>query len=270
MATKEQISAPSGPSFDTVMGALLALLLVGGLLAALYVHQAMRSFVQESQLPIFPSTASAAGDLPPLPDNAPVPAAPSSGVAAGPSAPGDTPPASEGDTGSESEPDSSGPLTVPPEDYEELDAPPAATERLTVLLMGIDRRSAESAEDGPWRTDSMILLSIDPKAQTVSMLSVPRDLYITIPDYGYGEHRDRINTAYYWGDFYEYPGGGAALAKQAIRRNFGIEVDRYLVMDFNGFREMIDYVGGHRDRRAGAARGLRVPHRRLWDHDSSL
>ncbi|MDQ4076301.1 MAG: LCP family protein [Chloroflexota bacterium] len=246
MTTKEQATADSRPIFDIVMSALLALFLIGGLLASLYLHQALRTFVMESQLPIFPSVASASEELPPIPESG------LSVSAEGSSVDSSVADSSTVDSASPSESTGSLPSTVDPQpvdtnvsplvaDNEQVSAPPRATERLTVLVMGIDRREGE---EGPWRTDSMILISIDPESETVGMLSFPRDLLITLPDYGFGERRDRINTAFFYGDFYDYPGGGAALAKQAIRRNFGIEVDRHLVMDFDGFRRVIDHVGG--------------------------
>nr|MBA3534754.1 LCP family protein [Ardenticatenales bacterium] len=196
------------------MSALLAILLIGGLLGGVFVYYSIRTFVARSQLPIFPAATST------LPAEFPIleqPGAPE----------GTNPP-----------PENNGVVTRP----RESDVPPpAATERLTVLVMGIDRRETE---EGSWRTDSMILISIDPRTESVAMLSVPRDLFVTMPDYGYGEHLDRINKAFFFGDSEKYPGGGPALARQTIRRNFGIKVDRYIVMDFDGFRRIIDHLGG--------------------------
>src|SRR3972149_3349224 len=78
----------------------------------------------------------------------------------------------------------------------------AATGRVNILLLGIDERESEQ---GPWRTDTMILLSIDPAAQTAAVLSIPRDLWVTIPGY---DREARINTAHFYGDLRGYPGGG--------------------------------------------------------------
>ncbi len=66
-------------------------------------------------------------------------------------------------------------------------------ERVNILLLGIDEREDQY---GPWRTDTMIVLTIDPENNTAGMLSIPRDLWVTIP--GYSE--ERINTAHYTGD----------------------------------------------------------------------
>ncbi|MGH2544202.1 MAG: LCP family protein, partial [Ardenticatenaceae bacterium] len=242
MATKYRVPGDFRPSLDMMMSALLALVLIGGLVGALYVYQAAHSFVLDSQLPIFPAMASAPEALPGYSD-APDPVSASNDVAPVP----ETSPPDQGVARPDVESESANEGQVPAgnADAEEPSVsiddesdrpPPAATERLTVLVMGIDRREEE---DGPWRTDSMILISIDPASDSIGMLSVPRDLLITIPDYGYDEHRDRINTAYVYGELYDYPGGGAALAQRAFRRNFGIEVDRYIVMDFNGFERII-------------------------------
>lgn len=113
------------------------------------------------------------------------------------------------------------------------------TQRVTVLVMGIDRRPGE--EENGYPTDSMILLTIDPVAKTGAMLSIPRDLWVEIPGYGV----DRINTANRTGDYFNYPGGGGpALAVKTVEYNLGIEVDYYLRLDFHAFETLIDAVGG--------------------------
>ena len=117
---------------------------------------------------------------------------------------------------------------------------PAATkleERTNVLLLGIDQRDGET---GPWRTDTMILLSLDPISNSVSMLSIPRDLWITIP--GYGE--SRINTAHFTGDSQNYPGGGPALAKKTVWYALGVPVHNYVRVNFAGFEQLVDAIDG--------------------------
>ncbi|MBC7225395.1 MAG: LCP family protein, partial [Anaerolineae bacterium] len=71
--------------------------------------------------------------------------------------------------------------------------PQPVPKRINILVMGIDQRQGEQ---GPCRTDTMILVSVDPARERVGMLSIPRDLYVTIP--GYGENR--INMANFIGD----------------------------------------------------------------------
>ncbi len=110
-------------------------------------------------------------------------------------------------------------------------------ERVNVLLLGIDQREGER---GPWRTDTMILVSLDPKTNTAAMLSIPRDLWTTIP--GYGE--SRINTAHFTGDARGYPGGGPALAKKTVWFALGVPVHNYVRVDFAGFEQLVDAIGG--------------------------
>jgi LCP family protein required for cell wall assembly len=110
-------------------------------------------------------------------------------------------------------------------------------ERFTVLVMGMDKRPGEFGS--AFRTDTLILISLDPATKHVGMLSLPRDLYVDVPGYGL----QRINTAYSAGEL-EGPGGGPRLAMQTVQYNFGIRVNDYVVVDFNAFIRVIDLVGG--------------------------
>lgn len=113
----------------------------------------------------------------------------------------------------------------------------AKKEMVNILLLGIDQRVGE---EGPFRSDTMILVSIDPSRNTATMVSIPRDLWVTIP--GYGENR--INAAHSLGDFYQYPGGGVALAKLTVQQTLGVPVHYYVRINFSGFEKMIDAIGG--------------------------
>lgn len=119
----------------------------------------------------------------------------------------------------------------------------AGTERVNVLLMGIDYRAGTNcdAQGTAFRTDSMMLATVDPVGMTAGLLSIPRDLWVAIP--GYGEN-DTINTANFRGDAYAYPGGGSVLAAKTVEQNFGVKVDFYVRMDFTAFEKIIDTVGG--------------------------
>jgi LCP family protein required for cell wall assembly len=122
--------------------------------------------------------------------------------------------------------------------YEPPPAPVLAEgERINILLLGIDRRGGRG---WGYRTDTMIIVSVDPVNNTVSMLSIPRDLYLEIP----GVKETRINEANVYGYSYDYPGGGPALLKRTIEQNFEIPIDYYVMVDFDGFTQVIDTLGG--------------------------
>ncbi len=115
--------------------------------------------------------------------------------------------------------------------------PWTGTERVSILLLGIDQRCEEN---GPTHTDSIMVLTIDPVGQEASLLSIPRDLWVDIPDFW----ADRINQANYLGETYEYPGGGPALAMRTVENLLGVPIDYYVAVNFDAFIEAIDLVGG--------------------------
>lgn len=108
--------------------------------------------------------------------------------------------------------------------------------RLNILVMGIDQRAGEN--DAGYRTDTMIVVSIDPVRKTVGMLSIPRDLWVDIPGYVPG----RINTANDLGDRGGYPGGGPALAARTVTETLGVNIDRYLRVNFDVFEQIVSLV----------------------------
>lgn len=115
--------------------------------------------------------------------------------------------------------------------------------RITCLAMGLDYRDWVQ-NDGTPRSDTMMLLTYDPATQYAGMLSIPRDLWVAIPDHGYG----RINTAYSMGEGEHLPGvngkpgGGPGLAMRTVELFLGIEIQYYAVVDFYGFIEFIDAI----------------------------
>jgi LCP family protein required for cell wall assembly len=111
-------------------------------------------------------------------------------------------------------------------------------ERVNVLVMGIDQREGE---EGPWRTDTILLLTLDPVTMSAGMLSIPRDLWVNIPGY---DEQNRINTAHYFGDAYAYPGGGPALARDTVTWNLGVPIHFYVRVNFTAFETVIDEIGG--------------------------
>jgi len=110
--------------------------------------------------------------------------------------------------------------------------------RINILLLGLDAREAER---GPWRTDTMILISIDPAARAAGLLSIPRDLWVSIPGYAVD---GKINTAHFIGDVQGYPGGGPALARATVERTFDLPVPYYVRLNFSAFERFIDLIGG--------------------------
>jgi LCP family protein required for cell wall assembly len=112
------------------------------------------------------------------------------------------------------------------------------TDRVTVLIMGVDERAQE--DEDYWRTDTMIVGTLDPVTMEAGVLSIPRDLWVPIPGYTEG----RINTAHAIGDAYDHPGGGTALAVETVEYNLGIDIDYYVRVNFQGFVRLVDAIGG--------------------------
>ena len=111
-------------------------------------------------------------------------------------------------------------------------------ERVNILVMGIDQREGE--KDTAFRTDTMIILTLDPVTLHAGMLSIPRDLWVPIPGYDNG----RINTANFLGDAYSYPGGGPALARKTVEQTLGVPINFYARVNFTAFEDLIDNIGG--------------------------
>ncbi len=111
------------------------------------------------------------------------------------------------------------------------------TRRINILLLGIDQRSGVD-DPGPFRTDTMMVVSIDPVRKSVGVLSIPRDLWVDIPGYKPG----RINTANSTGDSQGYPGGGPALAMETVHQVLGITIDKYLLINFDVFTTLVQTI----------------------------
>lgn len=99
---------------------------------------------------------------------------------------------------------------------------------LNIMLFGSDTRS--STDSG--RSDTMILLSLDNRHKKIKMTSFLRDLWVTVPGYG----QDKLTHAYSY--------GGPSLSIKTIESNFGIKIDRYAIVDFSSFINIIDILGG--------------------------
>lgn len=109
-------------------------------------------------------------------------------------------------------------------------------DRINILLAGI----GGAGHDGAYLADTIILVSLKPSTNEVAMMSIPRDLYVDIPNYG----SRKINNALAFGREANYPGGGEALLAQVVSTTFNVPVDYYARLDFAGFRKVIDDLGG--------------------------
>jgi polyisoprenyl-teichoic acid--peptidoglycan teichoic acid transferase len=108
--------------------------------------------------------------------------------------------------------------------------------RSNILLLGVDSRPQESQVS---RTDTMVLTTVIPTRPYIGMLSIPRDLWVTIP--GVGENR--INTAHFFAEN-AAPGTGPEAAKQAVALNFGVDVPYFVRIRFEGLVRFVDALGG--------------------------
>jgi polyisoprenyl-teichoic acid--peptidoglycan teichoic acid transferase len=108
------------------------------------------------------------------------------------------------------------------------------SETINFLLLGSDRRGRS------YRTDAIIIASIRPRDHLVTLISIPRDLFVYIP----GWTMQRINTAYQHGEITAYPGGGQQLVKDTILYNLGIQINHVALVEFSGFKQIIDTLGG--------------------------
>ena len=104
------------------------------------------------------------------------------------------------------------------------------------MLLGSDRYSDASG----WRTDVIIIVSINPDGPSAAMLSIPRDLYVWVPEW----KMSKINTVDSRGERVGYPDGGPGLLKQTLLYNLGIPVHYYARVDFDGFMRIVDTMGG--------------------------
>ena len=103
-------------------------------------------------------------------------------------------------------------------------------ERVNVLLLGVDRRGMKN--DGLPRSDTMMVVSVDPVSKRYDLFSILRDTYVEIPEHG----KSRINAAIVM--------GGPELAMKTVSQFTKLPIDRYVITDFEGFKALIDAMGG--------------------------
>lgn len=117
---------------------------------------------------------------------------------------------------------------------EEIGKDETLNKRINVLLLGIDDGDSEDmALDTPKRTDAMIVVSFDPENKDVAMLSIPRDTRVSIPGRRWP---DKANSAYAY--------GGVSLAKQTVANLLQIPIHYYMLVNWQGFIEVVDMMGG--------------------------
>jgi LCP family protein required for cell wall assembly len=104
------------------------------------------------------------------------------------------------------------------------------------LVLGADVRP------GPWmmHTDSIMLVAIDHETDQVGVLSIPRDLWVDIPGWG----MDRINSAYFLGDYTKYKGGSSALARDTVEKALGVPIQHVVLIKMDGLAQLVDALGG--------------------------
>jgi LCP family protein required for cell wall assembly len=105
--------------------------------------------------------------------------------------------------------------------------PGISSSRMNILFLGSDWRPGRG-----FRTDVILLVSINLSTGTVSLISFPRDLFVSLPGYG----MNRIN------EVHEY--GGIELSKATFLQNFGIQIDHFIMTNFNGFVNIVNSLGG--------------------------
>jgi len=111
--------------------------------------------------------------------------------------------------------------------------------RINILFVGL-RGGDPIKGDCPFCTDTLILLTVDPATKTAGMLSIPRDMWVNIPGFGFS----RINTAWTLGRGSKLPGGGPALTMKTISHFIGVPIDYYVQVDFDTFVDIINLLGG--------------------------
>lgn len=124
--------------------------------------------------------------------------------------------------------------------------------RINILVMGLDTRPGQETDTSlpveerfKARTDTIMVASVDPVTETTNFLAFPRDLAIDVHPKAGGSYRTRINESFLQGLQAEKSvEAGAEQLKHDLQKNFGIETDYWVVMDFRGVAKVVDAVGG--------------------------
>jgi polyisoprenyl-teichoic acid--peptidoglycan teichoic acid transferase len=100
-----------------------------------------------------------------------------------------------------------------------------------ILILGSDKRAGEEFEEDPGRSDTTILLRLDPEKDTIAVMSIPRDLKVEIPEYGTG----KFNEAYSY--------GGPRMTLRVVKELTGLRINHVVNVDFLGFVRAVDAIG---------------------------
>jgi LCP family protein required for cell wall assembly len=127
---------------------------------------------------------------------------------------------------------------------------PAASQRVNILLLGF----GGPGHDGPYLTDSIMVLSVDRQTRTAAMISIPRDTWVKVPYQGEQGSFYKVNTAYAIGiddqsfrnkgPDYRGPAGGGNLASTVVGGMLGMRIDYWVGVDFHAFKSVVDALGG--------------------------
>ncbi|HET8628863.1 MAG TPA: LCP family protein [Thermomicrobiales bacterium] len=225
-----------------IVGGLVLVLCVATLGVALYLNYRVNRFAESAFRPEETPPQTQYGDTPTPPTSAPLvaTATPPAVVAAGATAP---PPPTNTPAPT--------PTATPAYGNSPVIARLKAGQRVNVLLLGF----GGPGHDGAYLTDSIQIMSFDPVAGVATLISVPRDLWVYIPPYqGRGGYWGKINEAYTIGMGpvntddenipYRVHDGGGTLASKVVAEVTGIPIDYWVSLDFVGFRQFIDALGG--------------------------
>lgn len=138
---------------------------------------------------------------------------------------------------------------------------------LNILLLGSDSRDPDNkANPGEWRTDTLILVHIPSSHDKAYLVSLPRDLYVHVPQSQtnpkLGNTKAKINAAFAW--------GGVPLTVQTVEGYTGVRIDHVVLIDFAGFKEVVDALGGIDMYIEQDIKSIHPPHRQFKKGDMHL
>lgn len=120
-------------------------------------------------------------------------------------------------------------LLMPEKSLDNLSREERLSLKRNIVVLGVDGRPADN-DSG--RSDTLFVVMFDEGKKSVSLLSIPRDTRVSIPEHGW----DKINHAYAY--------GGRELTQQTVEEFLGIRIDNYIMVDFSGFKGLVDAIGG--------------------------